>query len=244
MALQITDTFTLEQSPIWVCPRCNQRTLEVKKDTFHSSPDSFSKKVIATDYYHQNDLTGGVFTTLLECVSSTCQEVVACSGTFSHEIDYPDDWQNEHETHYLNYKPKAFVPPLHAFPIPADCDETISEPLIGSFALLPCSPVAASNQLRVAVEKYLDAIGEPPAKTLGARIFALQGSDPAKFVLLDSLRLLGNSGSHEVGSVDDGDVMAGYMVIRKLLEDQYPEAKVDDSQKHALSLTGKFQKKP
>lgn len=243
MALQITDTFTSLQNPVWVCPRCYQQTLECKKDSFRESPDRLSQKVIATDSFHPYELTGGVFSSLLECVSSSCREVVACSGTFTYEIDHAPDWVNEPDTYFEEYKPKFFTPPLHAFPIPADCDKSIFDPLIGSFSLLPSSPVAASNQLRIAVEKYLDVIRVPAAKMLVARIRTLEHTDPAKFALLDSLRLLGNSGSHEVGSVDDEDVMVGYEVIRKLLDDQYPEAKLDDSQKHAQSLTEKFKKK-
>lgn len=190
MALQITDTFTSQQNPVWFCPRCHQKTLERKKDSFRVSPDRWSQKVIATDNYHPYELTGGVFSSLLECVSSSCREVVACSGTFTYEIDHAPDWVNEPETHFEDYKPKFFVPPLHAFPIPADCDKSISDPLIGSFSLLPSSPVAASNQLRVAVEKYLDVIEVPSAKMLGARISPLKHTDPEKFALLDSLRLV------------------------------------------------------
>ena len=141
------------------------------------------------------------------------------------------------------FKPKMFIPPLHPFVIPYGCDELVSDPLMSSFSLLPSSPGSAANNLRIAVERFLDVLAVPTHKNLDQRIQMLVKSDPSKAHLLMSIKWMGNSGSHENGSVTTKDVMSGYIVFKRLLEDQYPATTVDTSEAEAEKLHAKFDAK-
>lgn len=250
MIKRITDSFTMEENPCWECPTCHQNTLEIVKGEVHQRYDSFSKKII--DYEnkefgrppHPYALNDGVFTAMLCCVSKTCNEAVACSGTLTYDIDYEEDWANSiKEKHVTKFKPKMFIPPLHPFVIPYGCDELVSDPLMSSFSLLPSSPGSAANNLRIAVERFLDVLAVPTHKNLDQRIQMLVKSDPSKAHLLMSIKWMGNSGSHENGSVTTKDVMSGYIVFKRLLEDQYPATTVDTSEAEAEKLHAKFDAK-
>ena len=251
MTKLITDSFILEENPCWECPSCHQKTLEIVKDAVHEQYDSNSSKRVDYEQVtygrdpHPYELSGGVFTALLRCISSTCREAVACSGESSYDIDYGEDWANErNDVHVTHFKPKMFVPPLHPFIIPDDCDKRITAPLLSSFTLLPSSPGAAANSLRIAVERYLDVINVAPAWALGGRIKELEKRDPDKAGLLMSIKCMGNSGSHEYETVLGSDVLSGYVIFKRLLDDQYPVIAIDTSKAEAKTLTERFNSEP
>ncbi len=247
MTKRITDSFTLEENPCWECPTCHQKTLEIVKGEVHQRYDSISKKIIEYENKefggdpHPYALNNGVFTAMLYCVSKTCNESVACSGTLSFDVDYEEDWaNNSHEVHVTRFKPKMFVPPLHPFIIPYGCDELVSDPLLSSFSLLPSNPGSAANNLRIAVERFIDVLAVPPHRFLHQRIKMLEMSDQKKAHLLMSIKWMGNSGSHKNASVTARDVMSGYAVFKRLLDDQYPVTTLDTSEVEAEKLHAKF----
>ncbi|MEP8849222.1 DUF4145 domain-containing protein [Enterobacter hormaechei] len=249
MLKSITDTFTLEDNPCWECPTCHQQTLTIIKEALYERPDSSSGKRIAYDHSkgresHPYELTGGVFTAMLRCVSPSCNESVACSGTLSYDVDYNEDWSsNLNERHVIRYNPKMFVPPLHPFLIPDECDIRIINPLMSSFSLLPSSPSSAANNLRIAVERFMDVLGVSNKEKLHQRIELLEQTDPSKAHLIMSIKWLGNSGSHEYETVNTGDVITGYTVFKHLLDKLYPAKLVDNSEALADELHLKFDAK-
>jgi len=244
------ESFTLEENPCWECPTCHQKTLEIVKEAVHERYDSNSYKEVASEQAaygrdpHPYQLSGGVFTALLRCVSSTCKEFVACSGTSTYDIEYGEDWANgRSDVHVTRFKPMMFVPPLQPFIIPEDCDKRITDPLLSSFSLLPSSPGSAANNLRITVERYLDVLGIPHHDKLHHRIDILEKSEPVKAHAIMSIKWMGNSGSHEYEKVSAADVMSGYVIFKRLLDELYPVEIVDNSKALADSLHAKYDAK-
>lgn len=111
--------------------------------------------------------------------------------------------------------------PLHAFPVPGECPDSVRKPLIQSFALFLSAPGAAANTIRIAVEKLLTALGVAPARNLVRRINALPEAYSDLKRALTTMKFLGNAGSHESDRVTTTDIEQTYTILEFVLRKIY-----------------------
>jgi len=73
---------------------------------------------------------------------------------------------------------------------------SVASPLRISFQLFWIDLGACASRLRISVERTLDELGIPPARTLNDRIRAFEDIDHGHAETFDALREVGNVGSH------------------------------------------------
>ena len=241
---ELIHKFTDTENPVWKCPACGMPTLTIVRPSFFEMDNAESRKWIAQDgSFHPYDLSGGSFSTLLQCRAPHCKEVVACSGKIDRDIDYRAG-ENDEDLYITRFTPTHFTPPLRPIHIPEECEGVILEPLLDSFTVVPGCASAAANLLRIAVEKMLDVLNVKAMRNLHDRIICLKKTEPEKAELLMSIKHLGNTGSHEYGKVDPCDVLDGYHIFEKILKQMHPEQEVDLSMQKSQNLTAKYGPKP
>ncbi len=149
--------FTLNGPKNWVCPTCQSGMLGIKID-------SFNKNEIRKSRNHSYEAWDPewiqfTFSCLLDCTNAHCKETVSCTGVGSVEENYFTDEDGNPRSRYEEYyTPKYFEPHLRLIEVPKVCPESVSTLLDESFKLFFCSPSAASNNVRMALEELLTAL--------------------------------------------------------------------------------------
>lgn len=216
--------FTLSRTPDWVCPTCVKGVLRIKKGTFFQEELQCSR-----DHSHEAwipEWIEYVYSCLLVC--SNCKEVVSSSGIGF--VDYTTYEDENGENYGLGdlFQPKFFEPHLTFFSIPKGCPESVSAPLKDSFRLLFAVPSAASNSVRVAIEKLLTELkikrfelvkGKRRFISLHQRIDMLQPKYAELIPFIRAIKWLGNAGSH--GTISMDDVMDSYEFTEHILHAIY-----------------------
>lgn len=65
---ELIHKFTDTENPVWKCPACGMPTLTIVRPSFFEMDNAESRKWIAQDgSFHPYDLSGGSFSTLLQC---------------------------------------------------------------------------------------------------------------------------------------------------------------------------------
>lgn len=158
------------------------------------------------------------------------------------------------ENHYSNYpereeidvfKPLFFTPPIHLFVIHKSIPKQLREELINSFNLFFADFSAAANKVRIALEILMNdlKISKTNSKgkdlTLHNRIELFEKSDPTLGEQLLSIKIVGNSGSHQ-SSIERADVVIAYEIIEHVLDELYVrKARMLDAQSKAKKLSSK-----
>lgn len=222
--------FKTYASPDWECPNCSKGLLRVKEGTFFAEELSDSKKAHDHEAWDP-DWIQSTYSCLLECTNDKCKEVVACSGKGFVDWDYIEDPQGYPEPVYGDYyRPLFFHPHLKIISLPDKTPVEVADALNDSFRLFFCSPAAASNHIRAAVELLLNDLkikryennnGKRKIISLHRRISLL----PTKYEdikeLLYAVKWLGNAGSHAGKELTIDDVMDAYEIMEHLLVELY-----------------------
>lgn len=231
--------------PEWTCPSCKQKTLIVLKETFHERFTKESREAREREGNEwEPEWDKSVFSCLLSCVNTSCNEVVACSGIGKTGLEHYDDQGGWDYVGY--YFAKNFTPTLFAFEFPEGCPDTVSNPLIKAFSLYLSHPGAAANSVRISVEELLTALGVSRAnrENLHTRLLKLVEPNPhAKHAeLLTAIKLLGNEGSHSDDKVDTQDITDAFEIMEYVLSDIY-DTKAEKIKKIAEGMSSKFKRK-
>lgn len=232
--------FSMKKSPELICPTCAKGLLHIKKESFYKEEPLHSKMGRDHDEW-EPDWVSYVYSCLFVCTNDRCKEIVSSSGIgrVSGFTWYDEENDEMVEDYAETFSPKFFEPCLMPFDIPTKCPKSVYEPLCESFRLFFCSPSAAANNVRIAIEELLTALnvkrfnivkGKRKFIILHRRIDLL----PQKYANLKELILaikwLGNAGSHGnsggQGIITPDDVMDSYELTEHILQEIYaPKAK-------------------
>lgn len=224
--------FTRKNTPDWVCPRCKKGVLRFVQDSFHFEEEKDSKDAHTHEAWDP-DWIAYVYSGLLRCGNDGCKESVANCGTGGVGVDYEMGEEGEPEQTWEDYfRPTYFEPPLQLIDIPEACPESVETPLKESFRLFFCSPPAASNNVRIALEALLTELGVKRFNvkngrrvflTLHSRITLLPAKHSELGDLLLAIKWLGNAGSHSDSQVSIDDVMDAYDLVDHVLQELYTQ---------------------
>lgn len=222
--------FTETHTPDWMCPTCRKGILRIVKHSFNKVHTRESLQALSHPNW-EPCFTTYIYSCLLQCNNDKCQDIVASTGGGSADIE-EDYYQGQSKIQCVDhFRPTFFEPPLAMIDIPADCPAEVKEPLQESFRLFFCSPAAAGNNVRMAVEALLTQLGvptldtNPKSKPQRLSLWARLGRLPeelSKFRQpLDAIRLFGNDGSHPDSRITPDDVMDAYDLIDHVLQTLY-----------------------
>jgi len=221
-------SFTEENLPDYLCPRCNKGLLRIKDDTLNKIETVSSKQHQLEEYSEFQDIDY-TFNCMFECINNKCGEVVACTGHAGVDIEYAVDYDNlsQPNEYYTYYKPLFFYPSLQLIALPKCTPDKVKELLDESFRLFFTSPASSANLVRKSIEEVLNDlnIGMPTIKSNGDKIFTTLDSRINKLTeKFESLRnrffaikWLGNAGSHSGDRITADDTMDAYELVEDLL---------------------------
>ena len=213
-----TDTFTEEEAPDYLCPRCNKGLLRLNKDTLKSVETVDSKLYQRKEYSEFQDMQM-IFNCMFKCINDKCGEVVACTGHagvgIERAVDY-DDFSQPNE-YYTYYKPLFFYPNLNLITIPKNTPDDIKKLLNKSFELFFTAPSAAANLVRVSIEEILTDQGVEKINNLHRRIEKLPQKHESLKTKFFAIKWLGNAGSHSGDGITADDAMDAYELVEDLL---------------------------
>jgi hypothetical protein len=164
-----------------------------------------------------------VFCATLCCDNPKCSEAVTVAGVTYNVIDEVITRHEGDDYFYPRYVPRVFYPPLVIFEIPKATPRDIHDEVTVAFELFWSNPNACLNRIRVATEFLLTYLGIPTLKpngyflTLGNRIPILRDTYPALAVILDKIKVLANTASHQA-STKPSEALDGIELIKQALE--------------------------
>lgn len=223
----LTQEFTADYFPDWICPECGVGSLKEKEGTFHSAHTKKSRDSYDPESYDTRD-ESYVFTCILECSRQSCREVVACNGVGRGDLVEVDDIHLEMAVTF--YRVTHFVPTLKAFALPEHYPEKICTALVNAFGLFLSNPSAAANSIRIAVEELLAEIGvnaktdEDKFISLHSRLNNLPHQYSEYQSHLMAIKWLGNSGSHSYDKVKINEIEQAFEIIEYVLSRIYDQS--------------------
>ena len=216
----------------WICPTCKKGVLRIVNGSFQTFELRNSREAHDHEAWDP-DWINYTYSCMLQCSNDQCKENVSSSGTGGVDLEVIFGKDGEPEQSWEDYfRPKYFEPPLSIIDIPADCPAPVSEAMQESFRLFFCSPPAASNNVRAAIEALLTELGvkryivknsKRQFLNLHTRIGLLDEKYGDLKELLFAIKWLGNAGSHADSSVTLDDVMDAYELIEQVLQELYTQ---------------------
>lgn len=229
--------FDLDSGVTYNCPTCGKHSLQLDQTKFYASETSSTRKMLKEDYW-EDDWRTSVYTAILICRNTACEEHVISSGTgfVSEEpVFTSDDRYTYTRSEYVClYEAKFFQPTLHFFPISPNCPEDIKISLLEAFSITLLSPSSAANKVRVSIEHLLTSFRIPKTTTnkqkkrvrltLDARIAKAKDKNAVLGKLEDilyAIKWLGNAGSHSGSEITLDDVFDAYELMHHVLIELY-----------------------
>ena len=216
----------------WVCPSCKKGVLRIVENSFQSFEAKNSRESHGHDAW-EPEWISYTYSCMLQCNNDQCKENVASTGTGGVDIDVIFGKEGEPEQSWEDFfRPKYFEPPLSIIDVPTECPASVSEPLQESFRLFFCSPRAASNNVRIALESLLTELGvkrfvvknsKRQFLNLHTRIGLLNDKYVELKELLFAIKWLGNAVSHAYSAITLDDVMDAYELIDHVLQELYTQ---------------------
>lgn len=239
-------SFTAENLPDYLCPRCNKGLLRIKNDTLNKIETVNSKQHQEEEYSEIQDIEY-TFNCVFECINNKCGEVVACTGHAGVDIECAVDYDNfsQSNEYYTYYKPLFFHPNLKLITIPEGTPADVERTLNKSFELFFTSPSAAANLVRISIEEILteqqvkqyttNKKGERVKLNLDSRI---KHHLPEKYQTIrehfEAVKWLGNAGSHSGEELTSDNTMDAYELVEYILSQVY--ASFDNMNKLAQAI--------
>lgn len=221
---KLSSAFFQDMQVEWPCPKCNQKTLQIIKESFVLNETHDTQKYRSEDWF-EPEMDSSVFSCMARCSRKQCAEVVACSGKSGWEQGW-DEERNDREF-YQWHRPFTFFPSLHPFEIPEKCPEEITEPLQASFSIFLIQPGAAANLIRISVERMLTAMGVAERNNNGKRITLHRRLEMLPDLYksfskpLMAIKFLGNAGSHTYDEVKIQDIEAAFEIMEYVVNDLF-----------------------
>ncbi|HHQ4540394.1 TPA: DUF4145 domain-containing protein [Aeromonas veronii] len=223
--------FTETHTPDWMCPTCRKGILRIVKHSFNKVHTRESRQALSHPNW-EPCFTTYIYSCLLQCNNDKCQDIVASTGGGSADIE-EDYYQGQSQIRCVDhFRPTFFEPPLAIIDIPDNCPAEVTAPLQESFRLFFCSPAAAGNNVRMAMESLLTQLDVPIQVTtpkfrrlkLYDRIQLLPDEHSEFKTLFNAIRLFGNDGSHPNSKITTDDLMKAYELIDHVLQLLYKPA--------------------
>lgn len=222
--------FRSETLPRWRCPTCIEGVLVLAKGTFTKEVDARTRQRWDSKGFDP-ECEEYVYSCVLKCTHSPCQEVVVTGGIGYLDWEEGSDQEgNPIQNFFSLFHPKYFVPHLKIIDIPKQTPKDVTEELNQSFDLFFVSPASAVNHVRIALEKILTDLKVKRFETTRSRRIILNLHRrvqllPSKYEHLKGLCLaikwLGNAGSHSNNEVTLDDVMDVYDLMEAVLTQLY-----------------------
>jgi hypothetical protein len=240
--LRAAEGFTREKWPRLLCPRCGQGALKEQ-----SGGEGVSLVPAAECLRWRDDHPGwepewtyGYFHGVLVCSDDDCGEPVVVSGGYKVECRCraggPDE--DEWEIDYAEILTlRQSVPAPRLMEIPKVCPDSVKDCIDSAANVLWVDPASAANRLRSAIEKLLDSQGIPRVRNVETsrgpvdrpisthdRITKFKEGEPEAAKLLEAVKWIGNSGSHE-GSMEIEHVLTAVSLLEYVLNELYDNKK-------------------
>lgn len=219
--------------PSWPCPTCRDGRLVVVKPSVLSVESDLSKAGRAYDEW-EPDWIVKRFTAHMTCSDSSCGERVAVAGVVTTEMDY--DYDNDGHTVVAvtdRFHPSSISPPPLVIEVPRGTPENVVGELQRASAVIWLDVGSSANKLRSAAEELLTALKIPRTYlasvkggkkerrllSLAKRIDRLRIKNADAANLLESIRWLGNVGTHDgLDQIDRNDLLNAFEIFQHVLE--------------------------
>ncbi|WP_318035431.1 DUF4145 domain-containing protein [Rhizobium ruizarguesonis] len=211
----------------FTCPRCNRGKLrEGKTPILREEPDHITRELQYEGLI--GEVSAGRFAGILKCNSKGCGEMVAVAGDYRTDYERQQDHQTGDEVLFSihSYTPFCIRPAPAIISFPKVLDKDIKPHMLRAFDLFWSDHGSCANRLRIIVEMVLDQLGVPREGPKGKwkrtrwdladRITALDLLRPGHEEILNALRVVGNTGSHD-GIVDFEDLLDSFELLEYAL---------------------------
>ena len=199
------------------CPTCGTGSLRTDKDAFHFKETQASKAEHG-HYQWEPDWIEYIYSCLMVCSNSACQEIISSNGRGSVSFEENRD----------TFSPIYFYPNLKFFNIPNGTPEDVVDEVNKSFALFFSDPSSAVSHIRISLEYLLNnlTIKRYINTGKGRKYLALHNRidllpkryDHVKELFL-AVKWIGNAGSHSNKEVGKNDVFDCYELMSELLSE-------------------------
>lgn len=207
------------------CPYCKQGT--IKPNNIPSGYTETRQSLIDNQYHKGKGIvhptTEQLCSQHLKC--DRCDEALIMTYIQIEDVRHHDEFGNE----ISEYAQVRYFPAPPMIEIPSSCPATVRNILCISFNLFWIDLPSCANKLRVAVEELMNEQQVPVARNLHARIdkFKSKHHDLGNF--LESIKWIGNTGSHTQSMTKEA-VLDAYRLIEYALEQLYNDRQQELSQ--------------
>lgn len=238
-------SFTLKNSPDYMCPKCNIGLLRIQENTFKNYTTFDVNEAMKLPEF-EPEWVEYIFNCIFECNNDRCDSKVLCTGRGSVGVDIEvDDYGQQYPEFDDYYRPLFFHPNLRLITIPEGTPAHIERTLNKSFELFFTSPSAAANLVRISIEEILteqqvkqyttNKKGERVKLNLDSRI---KHHLPEKYQTIrehfEAVKWLGNAGSHSGEELTSDNTMDAYELVEYILSQVY--ASFDNMNKLAQAI--------
>lgn len=221
--------------PNWPCPQCRVATLQfcpeasIERET-KLSLDCHSHEAWDPDWITER------FARYLECTGKNCGEGAIVTGIKKYQENYKTEYDGGWNLEYIPvYSPLMICPSPSIIHISEDVPDEVLRDILNASALVWLDPNSSANKLRLVTERILTALGINRIKSmkgnrrpiqLTERIDILKKKNAELGGLLDSIRFLGNWGSHEKAiSIDRNDLLSAFEIMEHIIEEAFSKKK-------------------
>ncbi len=229
-------SFTLDSKIKWPCPSCGNTSLSIKKDNLHYEYTAETQEMVSREQTWDDEWLKYTFSGFLHCRS--CSEFIAVSGSgqIIQLFHFDKITGEQHDIYAINFEPSYFHPPLHIFPIPEKCPETLKDRIVDTFKLYWVDPSSCANKIRIALEHLMDQQkvvktestkkGKRRKLKLHERIVKYESKNKKVADLLLAIKWIGNSGSH-LASLQRHDLLDAYQLLEFSLKKLYDNKEIE-----------------
>jgi hypothetical protein len=175
------------------------------------------------------------FTAFMTCAS--CNDNIAVIGLSQ---EHTKKTPNEKQLPSI-YKLEQFSIPVPMFEINPAVPSSIHLELLGAFNYFHIDTNSSASKLRRAIEKFCNELGMKP-NTLARQIKELETKYPIEASFLNTLRLVGNEGTHS-DNVNEDDLLLAFYIVEEVLAIFPRLAKLERLKTPQAKLEDKFDKK-
>jgi hypothetical protein len=225
------DKFTSDNIPQWQCPTCQRGLMALKGKLLNCYESASSKKENAEWLPTTVPWSKGVFTCILICNNTRCQETVALTGTYEIEEFWPIDmFSGNPQLSYTEvYTPLTSVPALHVFNLSEHIPMPVNNAIAESFKIFWLDPSSCANKIRTAIEVILTqqniskvevVKGKKKYLPLHKRIAMFREIYVDEGEKLEAIKWIGNEGSHG-DAITKKDLIDAYDLLSHIIHRLY-----------------------
>ena len=141
------------------------------------------------------------------------------------------------------YKVEHFSSPIPLFEIEKDVPASVQIELLGAFSYFHIDTNSSASKLRRAIEQFCIQLGAE-GKNLYRQLDSLKTQYPIEISLLDTLRLVGNEGTHSHGlDVTEDDLLTAFKIFKEVITIFRKQRILSELQSDQITLNEKFDNK-